>query len=1165
MKFGAALSIWLNRTEQSLIEEINRGSMPFLGGYLDFLDHDSRSYFKKKLIDPRNPLQTFQAGLKRWPAVFATYLTIAVVEGYGKDSHAAVWPHVDKAIRPYPQNGGASSNNSKEELWNSYRTACIKIGIPVLSRKSGSQYMVNEFLNQAGVPLAYIENLVRRMIKYAESYGLPEENDTHAVKKWRLGLLDYMSTVQKPVTRALETDDTDYFPQLFLRYAQGGSDTTGRLEKIFHEKFIEAQESHALNIKLFKVPEVVWRDENICIEIPASEGEEWEVLASDTISRYIGLSDSQVITLSTYLPLCVEVRSLKNDKAWSFQLWESEANNRFLLFDEQGSFISSCSLADTIYHLEPGQYQVLSRFIPNGYDEASIQSISDYPKVYSFSLKLFPGSKAELSKGPASVSLQADSKPTLTWDGSHLKGVRGNELFASDKLSIQFQVPEELREDSRRLFIRLSSSNAQDEIKELPVQIGETNIVNIQLEDHFSNWKASLIHLTATIFREGSNRSLVRNSIYLWNGLRTITDSNRFEFHKKPENIDIENSFNINFGHKYLTFDDINSRFYHTVFNLGFNTKKTISFTWAVPGTFLYLEEYTERGFVERPLRKRSLLSIKEGAREALKIFSDQSGYLHIGSFSQYYNFSHSRYKRIPLLSLLDYITPDSNVLFFRPENCSESEALAYLASPQFVTDFYTERKNYNHYQVTFKLAALANEIEVKALNILDGKEQRERFTANNPSDILFSRNRVVFSNKRGLQGLAEHTLDIQLSNWESGAWLLSFKIKVGTRWHSLSNERQDNFSAGFVLSAGNVSSIETVLPSLKELPESRLSLCFKSAHNALLDCYSESSWVDIKWIKTLWYELGNTINFDNKQMLIEVLRLSVKQPSESTELSWIPICSINARFIEVYALPAARYSSVLDQRYLSLKILSLMETFSNKLTILFMNGTLYQTAAAGFSNFRGMSRGQEPQDFIIKHYKEALSEQDLRGRIRLLSQEDWQPSTGQYLGALHYLYALGKMKGKYLITLGSEAIDTNMGNHWRRGQALRLLKELRNYRVDDFVSGMPVHWVSENATQDLGLLNTEVDNKSQQEVENLVLIISGLSLIAHICRWESRSPGSLEKFKLKAKQLISLNAEQLDLTLGYLLFIGEDVFSFYLLLWELAIKAYENQALEID
>lgn len=1164
MKFDAASSIWLNRTEQSLIVEINQGHIPFLGGYLDFLSRESTDYFRKKILNSRNPLQTALFGLKKWPAVFATYLTSYVVEGYGRDNHAAVWPHLDNAVTNPLCKSGLDTNNNREMLWKGYRAACISIGLPVLSRKSGNQYMVNEFLHQAGVPLKYMPELAQKMAMFSSSFGLPEENDSLAIKQWRLSLLDYIRGMQKPVVRALETDDTDYYPNLFLHhYEQRDRVSSNRLEKSFIDSIKNTLLKNALlikKIKKFKAPTVIWRDENICIELPASEDKGWEIQIDKTVNRYGGLPEAQVVAITEVLPCKAKVKNLHSNQIWSFKLWGDDKNNRFLLFNERGALVESSSLVQDILHIEPGNYYVLSRFVPNKFDECHLQEVSPSPKIYYFVLNLAPGESKDLAKGPVTIKLQADSKPILSWEGSHIKGVRGNELFASENLSIQFQIPEELHGDPRTLFIRLTPGNEKEETIMLPINIADSTKIDIPLESVCNRWSPGVMQLTASVLHEGGNRSLVRTSVYLWNGLKTIKEHYRFAFTNTPNNLNTEDSQNIKITETHLTFKDSSNRFFRSVFNLDYKKNRIISFTWVVPGTFLFLEEYTEKGIIENPLTKNSIVSVSEKSRKALKIYSDASGLLSFGTFSQYYDFNHSLYKRIPLLSLIEYITPESNTLSFKADDCNESEILLRLSSPQFVEEFHTDKKD-EDYRISFTIPNFAEEIDVSSLELLKGKQLTDRIIANDPKSLLFSDRFMTFSNELVSNNQGKHVLEISLANWDPGAWIFSFSIKIDGRWYNLSNERGDVYAAGFVFLGGGILPVETIFFELNNFIEEELIACFKRTHIALLDCYSEQSWDSLEWLKKLWVEVGERLDLDNTQTLIELLRVSVKQPNESIASGWIPICSLKSHFLRIYALPATRYQHTFYQRQLMLQSLNLISGFTKDLTQLFMEGTIFRTAAAGFSNFPEMQRGKQPKDFCLANYKEALSKQDLRGRIRLLNQEDWYPAEGEYLGCLHYLYSIDKLKRNYHQTLGDGATDSHSGNPWRRGMALRLAKELSDYKLHDFASGVPTHWMLRGTPQNLGLLYSEINNADQQEVENLQLIVASLSLLAQVCRWDSRSPGALDKFIEESKYLLKLDSERLELILGYLLFVGEDVFSFYLLLWEFLTKAEENQS----
>ena len=66
MIFNPALSIWLNRVEEELIKKLNQGEVPFLGGYLDFLDDKSKKYFQAALGKELKPGRFIFSGLKKF-------------------------------------------------------------------------------------------------------------------------------------------------------------------------------------------------------------------------------------------------------------------------------------------------------------------------------------------------------------------------------------------------------------------------------------------------------------------------------------------------------------------------------------------------------------------------------------------------------------------------------------------------------------------------------------------------------------------------------------------------------------------------------------------------------------------------------------------------------------------------------------------------------------------------------------------------------------------------------------------------------------------------------------------------------------------------------------------------------------------------------------------
>ena len=68
--------------------------------------------------------------------------------------------------------------------------------------------------------------------------------------------------------------------------------------------------------------------------------------------------------------------------------------------------------------------------------------------------------------------------------------------------------------------------------------------------------------------------------------------------------------------------------------------------------------------------------------------------------------------------------------------------------------------------------------------------------------------------------------------------------------------------------------------------------------------------------------------------------------------------------------------------------------------------------------------------------------------------------------------------------------------------------------------------------------------------------MIQFLSVFAQVCRHDVRNPGVLQSFIHKLSGQVANGLNELQGVLGYLLFIGEDIFAFYLLLWEVVFQA---------
>ena len=122
------------------------------------------------------------------------------------------------------------------------------------------------------------------------------------------------------------------------------------------------------------------------------------------------------------------------------------------------------------------------------------------------------------------------------------------------------------------------------------------------------------------------------------------------------------------------------------------------------------------------------------------------------------------------------------------------------------------------------------------------------------------------------------------------------------------------------------------------------------------------------------------------------------------------------------------------------------------------------------------------------------------------------------------------------------------------RGQAIglahhaqRVMPNLEGYGVPHAWQGRPPHlnpWPADPSDA--------VDDQILQLRENLGHIAHLVAGLAFACRQETRLPGALNKY---LNQLDS-SGIPLEEPLAFLLQIGEALFAYYLLLWELSLKA---------
>lgn len=411
MSLSPTTAIWHQHTEDALLKSITQGEYPYLGLYSSDFSSKSREFLHKQTKLKNKPVDEFILGLRKWPAIYACYLTLHVAESYGDETGREVYPAISQAVFASRQE---LTTHDRKALWLAYRRACLRLGLAVSSRQSGTNYMVNEYLQQSGVPVNYVEDLVKRMIRYAKKIGLPSDDNPQAIQQWTRSFADKLtSSVSVTVRNAIENDEHGFYLRLFLKLIDNPELHAPELELevIMAKTIVEIGASQLTGARHLSLPRLLWLDNGLAIELPAGEASTWQVQLDDESITQAGKYELQLMPLQTILYKTITLSDSNSKNKYSFNLWPDHRDNRLLVFSASGEFLTHAQLSadNASLALEPGHYQLVSRFKPTGL-ESEVECLSEEPNLYGFSLALIPDQQIVLQRGPASLTIQADAK-----------------------------------------------------------------------------------------------------------------------------------------------------------------------------------------------------------------------------------------------------------------------------------------------------------------------------------------------------------------------------------------------------------------------------------------------------------------------------------------------------------------------------------------------------------------------------------------------------------------------------------------------------------------------------------------------------------------------------------------------------------------------------------
>lgn len=1101
--------------ELEVREKLKRSDTPYVGLIDDLISQDAKNFIKNALVKSGGSLKNFEKGLKIAPALFVSYLSHFLREHLGADS-SAIWGCINLAMGR--EAGANHSNEERKQLWSAFRRACKKLELPVSNRLFGHRYMVDAYMEQAGIPEASLPDLISRMARHASRYGLPEQDDLSAQLAWYEGFKKELKPpFSKQVVRALLNDSQGYYLQRYL-------------DDVYTSE--EAEES-TLSIAVF--PQLILDGDEIYIKLPKlDEGIAWEVDLDGNREEILVKDKEQRYYLDSLAIKDIKV-SYKNSPTFAFQLWQSDKDNQFAIFEaDTGTLVSSHCLNEDGAVFSPGQYLMLSRF-----DISDDWIKLDQTYQHGFFLGAFElasGNERKIKRGPVSFLIHTHNEASVLFAGNLVTPHSGKSFYTSDKLLINVKIPSEWDITLNNYELELSTSDGEPSHRQLLTIDNCSASVNVDYQS--MNWRPGFKRVIAAIRKQGEKRALARKSALVWCGLNQFSSGFRLDLKELPtdNSIDLDASSNIRIDSdsKALSVIDSDLPFVEICFNITKKQKTTIKF--ALPGTFIYISDLKDGFRQEQLLPLGSTLSCSYDDTRRIRIFSTDECQVKLGSHVLHHNFDKKRWFKTSLTALLDKIDRDQNTLTLW--NSGYKTTLLKIVSPHYVEgwDIQTGTRKLD---ISFSTPAGFSQVDIHATNLISQSEQ----------SVSLNVNDALILNNRQFGGMLIHqdaNTKIQLIslNTESvpdGLWLLEFSGSIDNKWGRFTNQRHDHLGAGVVIENGYVVPFsKKCITSIQTKPSNDKQKIFELANSMLKKCFELNSWQSMHWVKDIWAKLLRDPDVINQDQLSRILTISHYRSSEEDSSGWVPQVHIGGFNPQIYCGPSKSYKRIDAQNSVSLKSMKVMGEAGSSLANTLKTELLDVALVAAFENRNAIvTEGASPRNLSMPIVQAMLPSLFSEIHFKSLVAGDLVPALGDMLGGRHLAYC------QYNFLMKSRS--SQEGNNYNRPTLNSMLFRFIRRHENDVPVLIPQEYF-----------------ECEDERNLLIAACCFSSLFAKCCRavfWES---DSLDEFCSELTEYLDDGAS-LDNILSYYLGVCENLFYYFLLLWDVYFISHQKSELAVE
>lgn len=1133
----------MDQHEEHLRKQLRGAHAPFLG-LLGGLVPDAARQAVRDYIAARPRPDGFAERLERYPALLGIWIAEHVMDGLGQEGHLDVYRQLEKAI------GGAPllHDETKKRLWRGFRRAMRDLGIQPLARISGTGYMADEYVRQAGVPLAFADDLARKMLQHAKRVGLPDEDDQEGLCAWQVALLARLNPpFSKTARRAVERDQQGYYTRTFLRvYANHGRPTSeDKLEVAFAQEF-ESEGSPA-TIRRAAMPQLLYQDGVIGILFPSSLAGARHSLQIGATTMEVSVSErGEFIALPGRLPPDIHVRNAQGERVFSTKLWEDTAGNRLLIFNSKGRLCASAHLGQTHdIELVPGDYVAVCRFSPTGIDEQF--EVDEDPRLVEVPITVRSGQEFHLRNGPAAVVIVGENLPTVRVSGSSRVSLERVEFFYGD-VRANVHIPADWLGTNALFEIRIKSAD-RSVAQALSISPDGDASVDLGALVRGVAADAGLFRFVVELGRQGEARSLQRQSFLYWCGLDAVTSGMAFQFSKRPANLVASACEGLAFDETSAQPSSDLARMIRLAFALGGG--QVLHLSWHRQGFFVEVSSQRADGtctYLPRQLGSTETIALTNPKR--IRIYGWDRGVLCIGDWSVHVDFSKTPCKELPASLLASRLAPGANKLLFK-SNFGAEKLLLQLSQPRVVTEARMARV-VDRLEMHFKVHGVPlTDIAIIASDINSRRELRvvQPILAGEWSSTAFGRMQCLTTSVEGITTL--HLL-LDTATIPEGSWLLTFEACVAGTWGKLEDGSERRIALTYASdSTGNEVTSDEQLASVEMLEASDAIVRLHRLNQYFRQLWSPLCWERVRWLSAYWSRLVQKIRGHEADFITQLADMAMAAPDEETRQGWVPKWFIGAQLPHIYCLHRSKYLAVNVKAHSLSVDLRTMASFKGSL-LTALESSLHRVSVVAFENRAEVMRRMRPRGFELTRYIEAVHSA-LGPELPRLSEPSERPKDGDLLGPFHLAYAWQELERNF----GASQLMTNE----RSTLALSVARSL-SQRAAAFGSEAPA------GLRGKGLVITaqhpaeELDESEEQRWESLKRIANACAWFAWYCRLEARQPGALQDF-FRQLQDIRRDPGVLEGTtedcLSYYLQLAPALFGYYALLWELV------QTIELD